>query len=126
MKVSSQHHKVIALKKAIYWYLAIVAVLFTSVAVLAQFIGSDNVFWRLLYILFWNLIGFAGLYSIKYGFLIVKSSMYPPPNTWVISNWNMYQGNKAIWYGKVIRVIGVILFAQSSYLVFNTATRLVW
>ena len=126
MKVSSQHHKVIALKKAIYWYLAIVAVLFTSFAVLAQFIESDNVFWRLLYIWFWTLIGLAGLYSIKYGFLIVNSSMYPPPNTWVISNWNMYQGNKAIWYGKAMRVIGVILFAQSSYLVFHTATRLVW
>ena len=126
MKVSSQHHKVIALKKAIYWYLAIVITLFSSFAIMAQFIETDNVFWRLLYIFFWGVFGLGGIYSVEYGFLIVKSSMYPPPNTWVISNWNMYQGNKAIWWGKAIRVIGVIIFAQAAFLVFNSINRLVW
>ena len=125
MKVCSLHHKVIPLKKAMYWYLAIVVVLFSSFTFLAQFIEPDNIIWRLLYILFWILIGFAGLYSIKYGFLIVNSSMYPPPNTWVFSNWNMYQGNKAVWYGRAMRVIGVIIIAQAAYLVFNLINRLV-
>lgn len=125
MKVSSQHYKVLPLKKAFYWYAVILTVLFLSYVVLSQLVESDSAFWHLLYILFWVLIGFGGLYSIKYGSLIVNSSMYPPPNTWVISNWNMYQGSKAKWYGRAIRVIGIIIIAGAAYLVFST-TRLVW
>jgi hypothetical protein len=126
MKVSSQHHKVIALKKAIYCYLAILAALFSIIGVLAYFIESNNVFWQILYILFWILFGVAGLYSIKYGFLSVNSSMHPPPNTWVISSWNMYQGKKAIWHGKGLIILGVVIFFQAAYLVFNITSQLMW
>jgi len=108
MKVSHSEYKVISVTR----YLIVIASIFFVVAILLFLLPFDQV-WPVITSLSWITIVTFSFTSILNAIKAIYVSQYPAPNTYVLSNWSVHKGSKAITYGKVLLILSIVIFVFS-------------
>ena len=104
MKVSNSEYKVIPVRR----YLVVLLMAFMILGILLRALPFHQV---LLFISppLWLLILTFSFASTVNGLSAIRASQYPAPNTYVLSNWTVYKGNKAKTYGKILATFSSII-----------------
>lgn len=118
MKVTDEEYKVISRKKALYFCILVFGAIYLVFFTASHFASEYSVFWTYAYILLWFLKVLLGVYGLKYGSQSIASLQYPPPDTWVIQNWQVMKGRKAYWYGQGIRLGSLVIICMAIYMIY--------
>jgi len=108
MKVSYSEYKVISVRR----YLIVISSIFFVVSISLFLLPLEQV-WPVITSLSWIIIFIFSFTSILNAIKAINVSQYPAPNTYVLSNWNVHKGSKAITYGKVLLIQSIVIFAFS-------------
>ena len=116
MIVSESEYKVISKKKAFICYclifLPVLLLLFISEP------GGEVFAYSIIVILAALIL--IKLYAFKNILLSIKYKQMPPPNTWVLENWNVYKGKEAIKKGYIYALYSIISISAFIYILVKT------